>query len=105
MNLKVYEKKEKTDQKQEVIDRVSGKLPRYKRMGKCIRCGACCQNEDCEHFTMLPSGKAYCKIHKSKNRPNKCKWFPQVPPIIFKTCGYYFIDLADRKIIKPGDSP
>ena len=106
MNLKLYEKKEKElPWVEQVIQMNTGVKPRYKRMGKCIRCGACCVNEDCEHLVFLDNGKAFCKIHNSKNRPDKCKTFPQLPPIIFKTCGYYFVDLIERKIIKPGESP
>jgi len=62
---------------------------RYIRQGECIRCGQCCVNEDCEHFEMgVP---ATCKIHDGE-RPPRCEWFPEDPPIVFEKCGYYFLD-------------
>ncbi len=78
-------------------------MPRYIRKGKCIQCGACCQNENCE-FLKFDGKKWQCLIHSNSNRPQRCKSFPQVPPIIFKTCGYYFLDKwNNNKIIKPGE--
>lgn len=71
---------------------------RYIRKGECARCGDCCQNENCEHFEM-DEGIANCKIHNSPDRPNKCIWFPQAPPIIFKRCGYYFEDTWENNRI------
>ena len=78
-------------------------FPRYVRSGRCVRCGECCLNEDCDHFEF--DGKiATCKIHDSPSRPLICSLFPDMPPILFKDCGYYFIDLwDDNKKISPGD--
>jgi len=74
------------------------KKQRYIRMGECIRCGQCCVNEDCEHFEM--NEPATCLIHK-KERPARCVLFPEMPPILFETCGYYFLDTwEDNKIVK-----
>jgi len=69
---------------------------RYKRKGKCNRCGECCRNESCEHFE--DGTVAVCKIHNQK-RPMRCKWFPQAPPIIFSGCGYYFLDTWENNRI------
>jgi hypothetical protein len=66
--------------------------PRYVRKGQCNRCGKCCLNEDCDHLEWLENGKANCKIFGKKERPLRCGWFPQLPPIIIEGCGYYFID-------------
>jgi len=42
---------------------------------------------------------ATCKIH-DKERPSKCGWFPEAPPIIFEKCGYYFLDTwEDNRIV------
>ena len=71
---------------------------RYIRQGECNRCGQCCINEDCEHFVM--GEPATCLIH-DKERPPKCEWFPEAPPIIFEKCGYYFLDTwEDNRIVK-----
>ena len=70
---------------------------RYKRQGQCIRCGQCCVNEDCEYFMM--GEPAICLIH-DKERPSKCEWFPEAPPIIFEKWGYYFLDTwEDNRIV------
>lgn len=104
MNLKVYQKKEdEIPWVEQVIEMISGTKPRYKRMGKCVRCGSCCLNENCEHLIFLDNRKAYCKIHKNKNRQEKCKIYPSNPPINFEKCGYFFIDLADNKILRYGN--
>lgn len=71
--------------------------PRYARTGDCSRCGKCCENEDCEHFSYDDEGLALCAIHPSvtgepDQRPEACPLFPQAPPIIIDTCGYRFID-------------
>lgn len=66
-------------------------FPRYDRRGKCVRCGHCCLNENCEHFEII-GDLANCKIIDSLDRPLKCKLFPEMPPILFDTCGYYFLD-------------
>jgi len=67
---------------------------RYVRRGECKKCGSCCVNEDCEHFDF-----PLCTIH-DKERPDKCGWFPQAPPIIFEKCGYYFLDTwEDNRVV------
>ena len=69
---------------------------RYSRQGQCNRCGQCCMHEGadggpCEH--LIKEGDTYtCLIHDDPNKPKKCGLFPELPPILFKTCGYYFID-------------
>ncbi|MBU2052392.1 hypothetical protein KKH13_04280 [Patescibacteria group bacterium] len=78
--------------------------PRYKRRGKCNRCGACCLVEDppCPYLK-IKNGKATCLIFNSPDRPERCKWFPEMPPIPrqFKKCGYYFEDTwEDNKKVK-----
>lgn len=65
---------------------------RYIRKGKCNRCGQCCVNEDCEYLKWEKDRTTTCLIFSEKDRPLKCKWFPQSPPIIFENCGYYFLD-------------
>lgn len=60
-------------------------------MGQCNRCGACCIAEKCKHL-LVKDGIATCLIFDSPNRPDYCKMWPNNPPILFKTCGYYFID-------------
>lgn len=78
------------------------KKRRYERAGKCNRCGKCCMNEDCEYFK-IEENIATCLIHNDPNRPLKCVIYPYGPPIIFDTCGYYFIDTLDNnKIIRMG---
>jgi len=74
-------------------------------MGTCSRCGDCCLSEDCEHFEFNEEmGIATCKIYGSTDRPIKCSLFPDMPPILFRGCGYYFIDRwEDNKRINPGD--
>ena len=64
-------------------------MPRYKRRGECLKCGWCCQNEDCEHFD---KDKKTCAIYGQENRPKKCIIFPSGPPITHSKCGYYFLD-------------
>lgn len=75
--------------------------PRYERMGKCGRCGACCIGEDCEHLSWEES-RAVCLIHE-KDRPAKCTQFPANPPIVCKTCSYFFLDKWENKILKAGE--
>jgi len=75
---------------------------RYELKGECKRCGACCLNENCEHFEMV-GNLANCKIHDDSDRPLKCKLFPEMPPIMFKTCGFYFVDTwEDNRIVENG---
>jgi len=73
--------------------------PRYIRQGKCIRCGWCCAQEDCEHLKM-EDDFATCLIHE-EDRPLRCNLYPANPPIIHPGCGYYFLDTyEDNKIVK-----
>lgn len=74
-------------------------FPRYIRKGECKRCGWCCLQEDppCPHlFIDKVTGKSTCKIHKSEDRPEKCKVYPGNPPIVHPECGYYFVDRWDN---------
>lgn len=73
---------------------------RYKLTGACKQCGECCINEQCENLKM-ENNKAICLIHD--NKPDKCRLFPELPPIIFKNCNYGFIDLWENKILKAGE--
>jgi len=81
-----------------IIDFISGKKQRYERCGECIRCGVCCQEEECEHFVDAVDGKtATCLIFGRPERPSKCTDFPYAPPIVCKTCGYYYYDHLENK--------
>ncbi len=71
------------------------KHPRYTRKGKCNQCGWCCLQEDCEHLE-IKNGLAICLIHDDSGRPDKCKLWPEMPPIPHEGCGYYFIDLWEN---------
>jgi hypothetical protein len=75
---------------------------RYIRKGKCKRCGTCCLDENCEYFELnKKTGIATCKIFNSSERPLRCKWFPQAPPILIEKCGYYFIDTwENNRVVK-----
>ncbi len=59
------------------------------RLGKCLRCGACCRN--CEHLTILNTCDCY------DNRPDYCiQDFPRNQYDISirgldKQCGYKFM--------------
>lgn len=75
--------------------------PRYERRGQCIRCGACCLNEKCDRLAFA-DGKAACRWYPD-NRPEKCHVFPGNPPIVFKSCGYWFWDTWEKREIHPGD--
>jgi len=71
---------------------------RYERQGKCLRCGQCCERENCPHFET--GEPATCLIY-DKERPARCGLFPEMPPILFEKCGYYFLDIwEDNKIVK-----
>jgi hypothetical protein len=68
---------------------------RYRRVGECVRCGACCAFEDppCEHFTPATDTEpASCAIWDSEDRDVKCKEWPVYPPVKIKTCGFRFED-------------
>jgi hypothetical protein len=67
------------------------KTVRYKRKGRCVRCGWCCEYRVCpEHLSYDEEGKALCGIYGE--HPDECKNFPQAPPILNPKCGYYFLD-------------
>jgi len=75
-------------------------FPRYERRGQCNRCGQCCVNEGCEHFTPATDGSlATCHIHDQDREP-KCVDFPQLPPILFEGCGYWFYDRWEDKELR-----
>lgn len=45
---------------------------------------------------------ANCKIYESPDRPMDCGLFPEAPPIMFKDCGFYFLDTwEDNRIVRP----
>lgn len=72
---------------------------RYIRQGECKRCGKCCLTADCKFFEM--GEKATCKIH-DEERSVDCELFPEAPPIMFKDCGFYFLDTwKDNRIVRP----
>lgn len=83
-----------------IISIVHGKEPRYTRKGECIRCGTCCKLEECEHFE--EESEARCAIHDEADFPERCKLYPSLPPIIFKTCGFSFVDLVDGTELETG---
>lgn len=73
---------------------------RYKRKGKCNRCGWCCEYRVCEYLR-YEDEIAVCTIYG--NHPGECKRFPQAPPILNEKCGYYFLDTwENNKIVKYG---
>lgn len=54
----------------------------------------------CEHLDW-EGVIAICKIYVS--RPPRCKLFPQAPPILAETCGFYFLDTwENNRIVKYG---
>ena len=81
---------------------VNGTIPRYERRGQCNRCGVCCIKEDCEYLK-IENEKATCLVFDKPERRSYCKDWPEAPPIIYKTCGYYFFDKADKREIRFGD--
>lgn len=80
----------------------SGKIkPRYERRGQCNRCGWCCEYHGCPLVKYDEENKAYCTIYN--NRPNRCRVFPEAPPILNENCGYYFVDTwENNKVVKLG---
>lgn len=75
-------------------------IPRYMRRGQCNRCGWCCSYSNCEHLT-FDGEVAICKIYE--DRPERCRLFPQAPPILISKCGYYFLDTwENNKVVKLG---
>lgn len=83
------------------VDKGDGayKVPRrYKRVGECARCGWCCIKEECEHLTW-EGETAICTIHE--NRFDRCRTFPQAPPILNDKCGYHFLDTwEDDRVVR-----
>lgn len=76
------------------------KRPRYIRKGKCNRCGWCCEYRVCDHLT-YEDGVAICGIYE--DHPGECQRFPQAPPILTETCGFYFLDTwENNKVVKYG---
>jgi len=72
--------------------------PRYVRAGECLRCGKCCVAEECEHLTTV-DGVATCAIHDDPARPLCCVLFPEVPPLPYDGCGFYFLDRWDDNAV------
>ena len=70
-------------------------FPRYIRKGECLRCGWCCIQENCEYLEW-DGDTAICKIYNDPDRPEKCKLFPEMPPILNPRCGYWFVDRWDN---------
>ena len=84
-----------------VIEYLSGKKQRYERRGQCVRCGVCCLKEECEHFVDAHDGQsATCKIFGKPERPSKCTDFPYAPPIMVESCGYYYYDHLEERVLK-----
>jgi len=74
--------------------------PRYDRRGKCNRCGWCCQYHNCEKLR-FEGDLAVCSIYE--DRPQRCVVFPEAPPILTESCGYYFLDTwEDNRPVKYG---
>lgn len=77
--------------------------PRYERRGECQRCGACCLDERCEHFAREDDShtglqRGVCLVHDRK--PEKCRAFPANPPLVFKTCTYWFWDRWEARPVR-----
>lgn len=75
---------------------------RYLRKGDCLQCGWCCIQEGCTELVF--DGEKYrCGRYHSPDRPEKCKNFPQAPPILNPDCGYYFLDRWENdRVVKFG---
>jgi hypothetical protein len=80
-------------------------FPRYVRGGTCLRCGWCCDHEDCQHLVYnISTRRATCLIWRKKERPLYCGIYPGNPPILHSECGYYFIDRwENNRKIKAGE--
>ena len=75
--------------------------PRYKRQGKCNRCGWCCEYHGCPDISYDENYKAICTIYNK--RPKRCIVFPEAPPILYEGCGFYFLDTwENNKKVKYG---
>lgn len=82
------------------LEPIQRPFPRYERAGECARCGSCCLGENCEYLLVGDEG-AICAIHDDPSRPEKCKTYPDNPPLVFEKCGYHFRDLwEDGKIVR-----
>jgi len=74
--------------------------PRYTRQGHCNRCGWCCEYHNCQDL-IYKDGKAVCTVYD--NRPDRCRVFPEAPPILHEGCGFWFIDTwENNRIVKYG---
>jgi len=74
---------------------------RYKRQGSCKRCGWCCEYHGCPDVIYDEKGMAICTIYD--DRPDRCRVFPEAPPILHKECGFYFLDTYENnQIVKFG---
>lgn len=100
-NARLVEKENKEEYVISAKDKDGKIKPRYIRKGQCNRCGWCCEYHGCPHLQYDGGGKAVCPIYK--NRPKRCRVFPEAPPILHEGCGYYFIDTWDNnRIVKFG---
>lgn len=73
---------------------------RYLRRGRCSQCGWCCKREGCKDLVFVDS-KYFCGLFHSKDRPLRCKLFPEDPPVLNPSCGYFWLDLWNgEKLVK-----
>lgn len=79
--------------------------PRYERRGQCNRCGWCCLQEDppCDHLERMKDGRYRCMIYGEKERPLRCRLFPEMPPILNDKCGYAFWDRWEKRMLGVGE--
>lgn len=76
--------------------------PRYIRHGECARCGWCCEREECGYFKR-EGGFATCGRH-GNGQPEKCVLYPEVPPLVSRRCGFWFVDtFEENRVIRPGE--
>jgi len=75
---------------------------RYLRQGQCDRCGWCCEQRVCPDYLRYDKeGKAVCTIYPQ--HPGECQRFPQAPPILVESCGFYFLDTwENNRLVKFG---
>lgn len=78
---------------------------RYTRMGECSRCGMCCMKEEegdlpCRYLIFNDNKTTVCSVHGTDLQPDHCKIYPCSPPIMFKSCGYYFKDSVTGKTLR-----
>lgn len=85
------------------------KMPRYKRLGECNMCGDCCETEGpdggpCEYFERESPDKGICTVFGKPERYERCPLFPELPPICYERCSYYFQDRYEGgKLIRAGE--